>query len=187
MKRSLLLQGWFAFAILAGVGTAAMGLKSGPQVGDELTATFEPMNVTGPDAGETTCILCEYGASPVVLVFARDLSEPVTRLIKRLDVATGQHQTRGLASSVIFLSKEKTLVPRIKEFAAKERIQRTILRSYPPEGPKGYNVAPDADVTVILFVDRFVKANHALKRGELNDKAIDAIIGDIAKILPKEH
>ena len=41
------------------------------------------------------------------------------------------------------------------------------------------------EVTVVLYTKRTVKANHTFKKGELNDKAIDAIVADLAKILPE--
>ena len=165
---------------------AAEALKSGPQVGEELQKTFEPVNLTGPDVGEKTCVLCEYGASPVVMVFAREVNEPLTRLIKRLDAATAQHKDRGVASCVILLSGEPESAKRLKQIAAQEKIQHTILRTYQAAGPKSYNVAQDAEITAILFLDRIVKANHVYKTGELQDKAIDDVVADIAKILPAQ-
>ena len=80
--------------LLAGT-RAAEPIRSGPPVGSELPCTFEPLNVTGPDAGEKTGIFCEYGASPVAMIFDRDLSEPLTRLIKRLDEATAREKEKG--------------------------------------------------------------------------------------------
>jgi hypothetical protein len=171
-------------ALCTSLAMAADGLKSGPPVGEELPGTFEPVNITGPDAGQKTCIFCEYGEKPVAMVFAREVSPGLTRLTKRLDAATAQHKTAGLASCVILLSDDQGLVKQVKELAAKEKIEQTILRTYKPEGPKGYGIAKDADVTLVLFLDRVVKATHAFKKGTLQDKDIDTIVGDLAKILP---
>jgi hypothetical protein len=184
MNLHLQARAFLAIALAAGLAAAADGLKSGPPVGEELPGTFEPLNITGRDAGEKTCILCEYGESPVAMVFAREVSEPVTRLIKRLDAATAQHKADSLASTVIFLSAEEGLVKQVKALAEKEKVRHTLLRSFKPEGPKNYDIAKDADVTVLLFLDRVVKANHAFKKGELQDKGIDAVVADIAKVLP---
>ncbi len=46
--------------------------------------------------------------------------------------------------------------------------------------------APDADVTVILYVNHNVKANHPFKKGELDDKAIEKILADVKLILPEK-
>jgi len=184
MRTKAILRSGLLLLLCVNLTLAAEALKSSPQVGEELQKTFEPVNLTGPDIGEKTCILCEYGANPVVMVFAREVNEPLTRLIKRLDAATAQHKERGVASCIILLSDDLEAANRLKQIAAQEKIQHTILRSYKGEGPKGYNVAKDAEITAILFLDRFVKANHVFKAGELQDKAIDAVVTDIAKILP---
>ena len=55
-----------------------------------------------------------------------------------------------------------------------------------PAGPRGYKVAKDADVTVVLYQGRKVKANYAFKKGDLKDKDIDKILADVSKILPDE-
>jgi hypothetical protein len=173
-----------AVALLAGVAMAADGLQSGPPVGEELPGTFQPVNITGPDAGSKTCIFCEYGESPVAMVFARTMSEPLTRLTKRLDAATAKEKENSLASCVIFLSSEEGLPKQIKQLAEREKIQHTILRTFKPEGPKDYNLAKNADVIVVLFTDRVVKARHGFARGDLKEKDIDAIVSDLARILP---
>jgi hypothetical protein len=163
---------------------AADPLKSGPPVGAELPGTFEPVNITGPNAGDKTCIFCEYEERPVVLVFARETSDALTRLLRRLDAATAKHQSARLASSMVWLTTDAELPKRVRAIAEKERIQHTTLRTYKPEGPKGYGVAQEADITVVLFTDRVVKATHAFRKGELTDGAIDNVMGDISKIVP---
>jgi hypothetical protein len=183
MNRLIALSACLALA-LAGTVVAAEALKSGPQAGEDLPGTFKPLNITGPDAGMVTCIFCEYGESPVALVFARSLSEPLARLTKRLDAAAGRHKDASLFSSVVFLSRDESLPKEIKQLAEREKVQHTSLRTYKPEGPMDYNIAKDADVTVILFTDRAVKANHAFRKGELTDKDIEAIVAEIPKILP---
>jgi hypothetical protein len=45
-------------------------------------------------------------------------------------------------------------------------------------------VSKDADVTVVLYTKRTVKANYAFAKGGLNDKAIDKIVADVSKIVP---
>jgi len=180
MKR----KAYFAIVLCASLVTAAEPLKSGPKVGEELPGTFAPVNVTGPDAGDKTCIFCECGERPVAMVFAREVSAPLTQLIKRLDAATAEHKASKMGSFVVFLSKEEGLGKQLKQVAEKEKVQHTILRTFAPEGPKGYQIDKDADVTVVLFIDRVVKANHAFRKGELNDKAIDAIATDVARIVP---
>lgn len=170
--------------ILLTAAKAEEALKSGPQPGKELPETFEPKNITGPNAGETTCIFCEYGSDTVAMIFAREVNAPLTQLIKRLDAATAQHSKTGMHSCAIFLNSDAKLPDQLKQLANQEKVQHTILRTYKPEGPKGYQIAREADITVLLYTDRLVKANHAFKKGALTEKDIDTIIAEVGKILP---
>jgi hypothetical protein len=44
-----------ACALLAGGAFAADVVKSGPQTGEKLPGPFNPLNVTGEDAGQKRC------------------------------------------------------------------------------------------------------------------------------------
>jgi hypothetical protein len=39
---------------------------------------------------------------------------------------------------------------------------------------------------VVLYREHLVKANHAFRKGELDAKAIEKIVGDIPKIVEKK-
>src|SRR5262245_34790719 len=158
--------------------------KSGPQVGAKVHG-FHSLNCTGDHAGEKHCLICQNGDSPVAMIFARQVTPEITNLVKRIDQATDKNKKRGMGSFVVFLSDSDSLEMELKEFATKEKIQHSILTIDRPEGPEGYNIAPSAEVTVVLYSSLTVKANRTFKKGELNDKGIEAIITDLAKILPK--
>src|SRR5262249_27027429 len=51
-----------------------------------------------------------------------------------------------------------------------------------PDGPGDYELAREADITVLMWVDQKVKVNHAFK-GELTETDIRAIVADIPKLL----
>lgn len=183
MKRAFLLHALVLVA--ASMPAGADDSKPGLRVGEELPGTFEPVNVNGPDAGRKTCIFCEYGESPVALVFARSVSTPLTQLTRRLDAASEQHKAKGLASSVVWLTDDPAaLTKELKQLADMERLQHTLLRTYKADGPKGYDLPKDADVIVVLFLDRVIKATHTFKKGALTDKNIDAVMADLVKVLP---
>jgi hypothetical protein len=46
-----------AAALLAGGVIAAEALESGPQVGKTIPGAFNPLNVTGDDAGQKRCLV----------------------------------------------------------------------------------------------------------------------------------
>ncbi len=39
---------------------------------------------------------------------------------------------------------------------------------------------------MVLYTHSEVKANHTFKKGEIKDKDIEAIVADVAKILPEK-
>jgi hypothetical protein len=91
-----------------------------------------------------------------------------------------------MGSFVVFCSDEDGLEKKLKELAEENKIKECILSIDNPAGPQKYNVSKDADVTVVLYVNRTCKANHAFKKGQLNERAIDQVVSDVSKILPQK-
>ena len=120
------------------------------------------------------------------MIFARENSDALTSLVKKIDAATAQNKSKHMGSFVVFLSNEEGLEKKLKEMAEKEGLKKIVLSIDNPAGPTGYKVAKNADVTVVLYVDRTVKANHAFKKGELNEAAINSVVADVSKILPRK-
>lgn len=160
-------------------------LKSGPQPGEELPSSFEPLVVTGPNAGRNHCLVCENGLNPVAMIFARDTSAPLMKLLSKLETACVKHQTAGLGSFAVFLTKDDALDKKLDAAARKQRLEHMVLSIDEPEGPAGYKVSADADVTVVLYDNHKVEFNHAFKTGALNDDAINSIMNDLEKMLNK--
>ena len=120
------------------------------------------------------------------MIFAREVTGPLTSLVKKIDEETQKHKSDRMGSFIVFLSDDEKLQDQLKELAKKEDIQKCVLTIDNPGGPGPYKIAKDADVTVVLYENRTVKANHAFKKGELNDRAIQQILAEIPKILPKD-
>jgi hypothetical protein len=120
------------------------------------------------------------------MIFAREVSDPLTSLVKKIDAATAKNSDCSMGSFVVFLSDDEGLEKKLKDLAKKDKIEHTVLAIDNPAGPRGYGVAKDADVTVVLYTNRTVKANYAFKKGELKDADIDKIVGDVSKILPEK-
>jgi len=172
-------------ALLAGGLIAAENLSSGPQVGDEVPGPFHPLNLTGESAGEKVCLYCKNGSNPVAMIFARESSEPLAKLIKKIDETTAKNKDAKMGSFVVFLSDSEDLGKEVKAWADKEKVSTCVLSLDNPNGPKGYKVAKEADVTVVLYTDHKVKANFAFAKGELKDKNIDEVVSSVSKILPQ--
>ncbi|MBC7854509.1 MAG: hypothetical protein IAF94_13830, partial [Pirellulaceae bacterium] len=90
--------------MLAGVAEKCLSaepLKSSLQPGEKITTIFEPLNVTGEHAGEPYCLVCENGRAPVAMLFARDLDEPLMKLLVKIDAATAERQKESMGSFVV--------------------------------------------------------------------------------------
>ena len=75
-------------------------------------------------------------------------------------------------SWVVFLTDDPGKIePKRKELAQKEGIKKTMLGLESQQGPPGYNLAKDADVTVVLYKSRKVVKTFAFEKGKLDDKA----------------
>ena len=173
---------------LVAVGGFALGgdITSGPQVGSELPGPFMPLNVSGNSAGEKHCLYCENGSSPVVMIFARNPECPQTqKLIKQVDEKVAKNGDCDLRSFVVFCTDDSKAESQVKEIAKDKGIQKVVMSIDSPTGPSKYKFAKDADVTVVLYTNRTVKANHSYKAGELKDADIKAILADVKKIAPE--
>jgi hypothetical protein len=187
-KRVLLLA---ALLLTCGRAHAAGdgGLKSGPQVGERLPGTFNALNVTNVEmpgsAGTRSDFIEQHGAAPVVLVFARELNEPLTGLVKRLDAEVAKYRSAKLRAVVFVLSDADDLETRLKDLAEKQAIGNVSLAITDPAGPPKYRLAKEAQVTVVLYKRYKVVANHAFTKGGLTAKAIDGVMADVSKVADK--
>jgi hypothetical protein len=176
----------FALFVLTGTLVAADQVKSGPQTGEKVPGPFEPLNINGANAGKKFCQFCINGQNPVAMVFARETSEPVKKLIKELDSATVKNSECKMGSFFVFLSDDESLEKSLKNIAEKCELKKTVLTLDNKAGPDNYKIAPEADVTVVLYTGRVVKANYTFKKGQMTDKDVAKVLADLPKILPEK-
>ena len=186
MKMNRIVGMSLAGALLVGAVFAAETVKSGPQLNEDVPGPFHPYNVTGKAAGKKNCLYCQNGANPVAVVFAREVTPEVTKLIKKLDDCTAKNGECKMGSYVVFLSDKEGLDKELKELADKENLKNIVLSIDNPAGSEEYKIGKDADVTVLLYTKHTVKSNHAFKKGELKDGDIEAIVKEVPKILPEK-
>jgi hypothetical protein len=120
------------------------------------------------------------------LVFAREINDTLTSLVKKLDEAAGKHKDARMGTFVVFCSDEEGLEDKLKKLADKEKLDHVVLTIDSPAGPSKYKISKDAEVTVMLYTRQTVKENYAFKKGDLKEKEIDKIMEDLPKILPEK-
>jgi hypothetical protein len=185
MKPRSLLSCVLVALLSAALCSAAGTARSGPQAGEKVPGPFQPLNITGPHAGQKHCLYCENGMKPAVMIFAARPSAEVVRLLQALDAAAAR-SARPFGVYVIFCSDEAGMAGQLQQMAQAARLSRTIVALFHADGPKEYRLAADAEATVLLYNQVVVQANHAFKTGELTDPAIAAVLADLPKILPQD-
>ena len=155
-------------------------LKSGPQAGTNIPGPFHPIHVTGPFAGRKACLLEYFGARPVAMIFARELSEPLVSLLKKIDAANTRNSKIG--SFAVFLTDDDQAEGKLAKLREKEGIKKCVLSLYDPSGPKAYRVSKEAAVTVVLYSRYKVDANFAFRQGELDALGIERVMTQLKAI-----
>jgi hypothetical protein len=121
------------------------------------------------------------------MIFAREISDGLTSLVKKIDEATAKNSKAKMGSFVVVCNDDEKMEDKLKGLAKKEDLKKCVLSLVDRKaGPGGYTLHPDADVTVVLYTKRNTKAQFAYKKGELKDKDVEEILGALPKILPSK-
>ena len=189
---------FFAVAVMAGgivLSGAALAARaddvvSGPQVGDHVGA-FEVVKAAGAaedgiPVGKELCYRCKLGQRPVVMVFARTPDANLAKLTKELDKVVAKNADQKMASFVNLLGQNADeLKKKAHDFVAQNKLQNIafVVPGDLPNGPTEYKINEKADVTVLIYRNGKVAANHAFSTGKLSGEAIENVVADTSKIL----
>jgi hypothetical protein len=170
------------------IGLAALTLAADEPCKSGLRANQRPGPYTalvavGPQRGQQHCFICEAGDKPLVIIFARQLSDPLGKLVHKLDKAVADHKAADLRGWVTFLADDQTAFdPQVVKWGQRHATGNVPLGIFEdPVGPPTYLLAREADVTILLSVKQRVVANFAFRQGELDE----AHVAEILKTLPK--
>jgi hypothetical protein len=179
----------FGFLLLISAMTAAADepCKSGLRE-NQRPGPYTSLVAVGPERGQQHCFICESVNRPLVIVFARQLSEPLGKLASALDKALAEHKAAELRAWITFLTDDQVgLDHKVVKWSKKHATGNVPLGVFEDElGPPAYLLARDADVTVLLAVKQKVVANFAFRAGELDDAAVFEIMKALPKIVDKK-
>ncbi|MCO6456339.1 MAG: hypothetical protein J5I93_13655 [Pirellulaceae bacterium] len=121
----------------------------------------------------------------MVNVFAREITDNLASLVKKLDAVVGENQDKQMRGFVVLLSEDPDAdEAKLKELAKKHGIKNVPLTIFDGvAGPGSYKISKDADVTVHYWLGTEVKSNHAFAKGQLSEAAIEKVVADAPKIL----
>src|SRR5439155_13962797 len=110
--------------------------KSGPKV-NQRPGPYSSVVSTGTNRGQSHCFICEAGDKPTVIIFARNLSDPLGKLVKQIDKAVAQHKKADLRAWVTFLAEDQaSFDPRVVQWGQRHAIGQVPLGAFEdPVGP----------------------------------------------------
>ncbi len=177
-------------------------VKSGPKVGDDLPGPFHPYNVTGKRAGDFHDVVSEQGLDPVVLVLVHnwdftkkvDDQVPLVQLLQRLDPMAGKDAKVRIAVAAVFLNDDlkdvvknddlrKKYAESVETFKTDAKLNNIVLGLDNADGPKGYALNADAEVTVLVCNRLKVDANYEFLKDGLKNENADAIVAAVKEKL----
>lgn len=176
-----------ALLLLAPVSAVA-GAQSGPPAGGTVLP-FTSNMVTGANRGRQHCYVCELKDEPAILVFARGTSPATASLLRQLTDAVGRHRDRKLFGWFVFLGEKGAEKELAREREVYEFVRRQGATALPvsalgdPEGPPGYRISPQAEVTILYFRNRKVTANRSWSASEWNAAAASGALAELPLLL----
>lgn len=121
----------------------------------------------------------------MVNIFAREITDDLASLVKQVDEVVAKNADKKMAAFLVLLTEDAdAAAPKLEELATKHGIKNVPLTIFDGEaGPGDYKIAKDADLTVLMWLKRDVKVNHALKKGKLDAETTKKIVADTETIL----
>src|SRR5438270_12861160 len=81
--------------------------KSGPQP-SQRPGPYSSLVAVGRERGQQHCSICEAADRPTIIVFARSLSDPLGKLVHRIDGPLSENKAAELPSGVTLLATDQT-------------------------------------------------------------------------------
>ena len=121
----------------------------------------------------------------MVTVFTRKITDDLASLVKEIDNTVNKNSSQNMKAFVVYLGDDPAAAEKKLQAMAKEhKITKTPLTVFQTEeGPPNYRISRDADVTVLMWSSRNVKANVAFGKKTLTKADIQKVVKSTAKIL----
>ncbi len=123
----------------------------------------------------------------MVNIQTREITAELTSLVKQVDALVDDPSDRKAPNKsfvVLIADDPDSAEEQLTGLAEEEDIKNTPLTIFDGvAGPRGYNIAEDAEVTVMIWKGGTVEANHAFAAGKLDKDAIAKIIADAKDVL----
>jgi hypothetical protein len=163
----------------------------GVTAGEKVSGNFHVLFLNGDHAGAKRCPVELKGYDLTALLFARDISDPLIALVRKIDRQLDKAPARGPDKNrrgvfVVFTSDDPALKRWLQELIVKEKLKHVLLCFGTDKALEKYEIAEESAQTVVIYQDRLVKANHAFRKGELDTGWADVILKALAEVAAPE-
>ena len=122
----------------------------------------------------------------MINVHARTVTDNLASLVKQIDALVDDAGSKSFSSKhafvVLITDDPDKAETQLAKLADKHDIKNTPLTLFDGiSGPRGYKIAKDAEVTVMMWKGHKVAFNHAFGKGELDAKAVKKVVADAKK------
>lgn len=100
----------------------------------------------------------------------RTIDGPLTSLVKAVDSAIAEN--KKLKSFLVYVNADSASgAAELEKLASSAGVKNVPLTLFgDPKGPEGYDIAKEADVTIMMWSGTKVKVNHAFAKGGLTEE-----------------
>ena len=124
----------------------------------------------------------------MVDIQAREITDNLASLVKQIDSLVDDAAFLSSDSKhafvVLITDDPDSAESKLTRLAEKHQIKNTPLTLFDGiSGPRGYKIAKDADVTIMMWAGQRVVVNHSFGKGELDAKAVKKVVADAKKHL----
>ncbi len=171
-----------AFALTMAAFAAGEPCASSLPVGQR-PGPYSFLIATGPDRGKQECYVCGQADKPTVVVFGRALNPATGKLLAALDAEALARKDANLKCWFTQLTETADL-DALAKWSQAHGLKALAVGAYEDtDGPPGYTIGPDAEVTVVMFVRKKVVVNVSLRAGELTAERVAEIRASLPRIL----
>ena len=161
--------------IVIGDGSIGEPLKQGDAIGAFYVTKVAGADDDGVEPGDSLCYRCRYGSSPMVMIFARQTGEKLTRLVRELDSAVAENQEFKLRGLLTLMGDDAAVLKSVgKEIvaAAGARMVPVVIADDIQTGPLNYRLRSDVEVTIVVAKDSQVVATYDSAESQIDLSAV---------------
>ncbi len=168
------------------VSVARADIESGPNVGTAVT-TLKVFAATGDHAGKEIDFAMERGAKPTVYVFIPydRFDRPLARLLKTLEKSVIEAGHDATVVTVFLADDPAAAKDRLPRVQMSLQFTSNPLVIFPSmkQGPEGWQVNTDAQVTALVVKDSKVAAKFGYRSA--NETVAPEIVDALKKVIGK--